>query len=239
MSLGPEHDQHPTHGLVPAALDPSQQLCNILAQILSILRTVEELCQKYKVSDIAYSPLETKKMKGHSIADALASTTIGGAIASDGKMAFGIHKKKMQEEYLQSQTSLVGRIKYGTQHWKDSDKSEFESLASRFSQWNDALDAYLPSHRKMMLELISSSRLLAGEDASTDLKRVQVAASRGLYESLSRRAELKGRVLSHNSPNEVKKPLEWISPDSGTWRVSQSRTFATFREQNNGSFLSH
>jgi len=89
----------------------------------------------------------------------------------------------------------------------------------------------------MLLELISSSRLLAGEDASTDLQRVQVAASRGLYESLSRRAELKGRILSHIGPNEVRKPLEWITPDSGTSGMSQSRIFATFREQKNGKFF--
>jgi hypothetical protein len=86
----------------------------------------------------------------------------------------------------------------------------------------------------MLLELISSSRFLAGKDASTDLQQVKVAASRGLYESLSRRAELKGRILSHIGPNEVRKPLDWISPDSGTWGVPQSRIFATFREQKNG-----
>jgi Prion-inhibition and propagation len=97
MSLSPEHGQRHTHSSVPGtdpklgALGPSQQLRNIVAQIVSILKTVEGLCQKYKVSDIAHSPLETKKTKSHSITDGLASTTIGGAIASDGKISFGFH----------------------------------------------------------------------------------------------------------------------------------------------------
>ncbi|KAF3910357.1 hypothetical protein ABW20_dc0100084 [Dactylellina cionopaga] len=166
---------------------------HILAQILSVLGAIKILCEKYKVDKVEKSG-NAGKSEGNSIpsiSTGLSTTVIGSAIASDGKLAAYSLIKQQKEVLLRRNTGLFKRIMYGSKLWKESDKAELQQLVARFAQWNDCLQDFLPTTRRILLDLVSSSTILEGETDPSNLKRIHTAASTGLYESLARRAALR------------------------------------------------
>jgi hypothetical protein len=184
---------------------------NTLAQIISILEAVQSLCKEYRVNELDHSGYT--KQKKASVADlsaGLATTVIGSAIASDGKLAISAQTKRQNEAFFKKNTGLFKRIRYSTKLWKESDKETLQKLVTQFAHWNDCLQRFLPTARRMLLDLVSSSILLEGEGEVSDLGRIQVAASTGLYESLARRVALKQANLESLPGPSLKKGLECL-----------------------------
>ena len=184
---------------------------NTLAQIVSILEAVQTLCKEYRVNELDRSG--RAKLKKADVADlstGLATTVIGSAIASDGKLALSAQTKRQNESSLKKNTSLFKRIRYGTKLWKESDKESLQQLVTQFAHWNDCLQRFLPTTRRMLLDLVSSSTMLEGEVELSDLDCIRVAASTGLYESLARRVALKQVNLESSSGPSLKKGLECL-----------------------------
>jgi hypothetical protein len=184
---------------------------NTLAQIISILEAVQSLCKEYRVNELDHS--RYTKLKKAGVADlsaGLATTVIGSAIASDGKLAISAQTKRQNEAFFKKNTGLFKRIRYSTKLWKESDKETLQKLVTQFAHWNDCLQRFLPTARRMLLDLVSSSTLLEGEGEVSDLGRIQVAASTGLYESLARRVALKQANLEFLPGPSLKKGLECL-----------------------------
>jgi len=184
---------------------------NTLAQIMSILEAVQSLCKEYRVNELDQSGYT--KLRKAGVADlstGLATTVIGSAIASDGKLALSAQTKHQNESFFKKNTGLFKRIRYGTKLWKESDREKLQNLVTQFAHWNDCLERFLPTARRMLLDLVSSSTLLEGEGEVSDLGRIQVAASTGLYESLSRRVALKQANLGFVTGPSLKKGPECL-----------------------------
>jgi hypothetical protein len=203
---------------------------HILAQIVSILGFVKDLCEKYKVDQLEKSGNTGKLRKADvaSISTGLATTVIVSAVASDGRLAASSLKKQQNEAFLKGSTGLLKRVLYGSRLWKESDKDEFQQLVKKFAHWNNCLQDFLPSTRKMLLDLISSSATLEGETDPSDLKRIQAAASTGLYESLARRAALRQANLEPSSSSSLKRDPKCFSEKEIGAILSLLRGVATF-----------
>jgi len=184
---------------------------NTLAQIMSILEAVQSLCKEYRVNELDNSGhTKLKKTGVTDLSAGLATTVIGSAIASDGKLAVSAQNKSQNEAFFKKNNGLFKRIRYNTKLWKDSDKETLQNLVTQFAHWNDCLQRFLPTARRMLLDLISSSTLLEGEGEVSDLGRIQAAASTGLYESLARRVALKQANLEFLPGPSLKKGLECL-----------------------------
>jgi hypothetical protein len=175
--------------------DPNQWLRNVISQIKSILEAVGELCDKYHIKEAFAPETRPRKMKNISLQQGLLPSTIGAAVSSDGKMAFAAQEKIIKEGIIQDKTSFLARLKYGAVLWKEADKSKFEDLISQFKYWNEALDLTIP----VLIDLLSSVRLLSGEFNGSNLRLIGNATS-GAYENLSKRAALRSRSQSENQP---------------------------------------
>jgi len=166
---------------------------------------------EYRVNELDHSG--NTKLKKAGVADlsaGLATTVIGSAIASDGKLAISAQTKRQNEAFFKKNTGLFKRIRYSTKLWKESDKETLQKLVTQFAHWNDCLQRFLPTARRMLLDLVSSSTLLEGEGEVLNLGRIQVAASTGLYESLARRVALKQANLEFLPGPSLKKGLDCL-----------------------------
>jgi hypothetical protein len=178
---------------VTAPPDPNQWLRNAVSQIVSILESVSNLCDKYKVEEAFHSDSKPIKHKHFTLQQGIVPSTIGAAVSNDGKLAFATQEKIIREGIIQEKTAFLGRTKYGTTLWREADKDKFEDLVSQFKYWNEALELTLPSPTKLLVDLISSVQLLSGEVNSANLRLIGNATS-GIYDNLSRRAALKSKI---------------------------------------------
>ncbi|KAH8692515.1 hypothetical protein GQ44DRAFT_719799 [Phaeosphaeriaceae sp. PMI808] len=201
-----------------------------LAQIMTTLQAVQQLCNKYKVDQLENPGHTAGKMDVPSITTGVATTVIGSAVASDGKLAASSMRKQQNESFLKGRAGLFKRILYGAKLWKDSDKEDLQRLVSSFAHWNNCLENFLPSTRRMLLDLSSSSALLESEVDPSNLQKIHAAASTGLYESLARRAKLKQMNLGPSSGSSLKKAFKCLDEKDISSILLASRGVATFSD---------
>jgi len=212
-----------------------EQMHNILTQIIVTLETVRTLCKKYKVDQAGQHGRTTlKKADVTSISTGLATTIIGSAVASDGKMGASSIKKQQNEAFLKANTGLFKRIFYGAKLWKESDKEEFEKCVKDFAHWNNCLQDFFPSTRRMLLDLVSSSAILEMEQDPRNLKRIQAAASTGLYDSLARRAALRQENLEQEPKSSTKEDVDSLDEKEVRYTLSTLRGVVTFSNTSAG-----
>ncbi|KAF4944587.1 hypothetical protein FGADI_12584 [Fusarium gaditjirri] len=206
-----------------------EQMHDILTQIIVTLETVRTLCKKYKVDQAGQHGRTTlKKADVTSISTGLATTIIGSAVASDGKMGASSIKKQQNEAFLKANTGLFKRIFYGAKLWKEPDKEEFEKCVKDFAHWNNCLQDFFPSTRRMLLDLVSSSAILEMEQDPQNLKRIQAAASTGLYDSLARRAALRQENLDQEPKSSTKEDVDSLDEKEVGYTLSTLRGVVTF-----------
>jgi hypothetical protein len=212
-----------------------EQMHNILAQIVVILETVKTLCEKYKVDQLGQTGhTRLKKADVTNISTGLATTIIGSAVGSDGKMAVSSMTKQQNEAFLKNNTGLLKRMLYDAKLWKGSDKEEFKQLVKNFMHWNNCLQDLLPSTRRMLLDLVSSSAILETEKDPRDLKQIQAAASTGLYDSLARRAALRQENLEQEPKSSSKKDVKYLDEEEIRNTLSLLRGVVTFSNASTG-----
>ncbi|KAF2680892.1 hypothetical protein K458DRAFT_489753 [Lentithecium fluviatile CBS 122367] len=229
------HTKSSTDATISSRMDPERPnadnlMHSILAQVVAILQTVQKLCDKYKVDQPKNPGHRPEKADVPSISTGVATTAIGSAVASDGKMAVFSLKKQQKESSLKGRTGLLKRILYGATLWRESDKAELQQSIARFAYWNNCLQDFLPSTRGMLLDLSTSSALLEGELDPGNLRSIKAAASTGLYESLARRAKLRQMSLEPKPGPSLKKDTKCLDEKDINRILSVNKGVATFSE---------